>query len=530
VTPKPAAQPPALTAALALHRQGRLDEAAAIYAALLAVEPRQPDALHLLGLVAHQQGDQAQARDCIEKALALVPESAVFGNSLGSVLLALRQSQAAAAILRRVVARKPEYAEAHNNLGNALLRLDQADAAAACYQRALALRPGYAEAESNLASALRRLGRLDDAEQALHRALALNPRYATALANLGVVLVELGRHADALAAYDRAIAIDAGHAQAHANRAVLLLQLGRWPEGWREYEWRWRTDGFTTPKRDFRQPAWDGRPLAGRSILLHAEQGLGSAIQFVRFVHRVAAGGGRILLECQAPLARLFRQSLTGGDGPVAAVVVKGEPLPPFDVHAPLMSLPLLCGTMLATLPAATPYLAAAADAVARWRQRLAPTAKPRIGLVWAGNPQHGNDHNRSMPAAALRPLIAAAPAASFFSLQVGGPAAAAADDLFAAGVHDLAPALADFAETAAVVANLDAVVSVDTAVAHLGGALGRPVMLLLPFAAEWRWLLERSDSPWYPGMRLYRQPAPGDWAGAVARVAADLPRPGAEG
>jgi hypothetical protein len=300
---------------------------------------------------------------------------------------------------------------------------------------------------------------------------------------------------------------------------MLLLLLGRLREGFAEYEWRWRMPGFATPRRAFAQPMWTGDALAGRTLLVHAEQGLGSAIQFARYVE-LAATGGRVLLECRRPLQRLFAQSLARPGGPAAGVVVKGEELPPFDCHAPLMSLPHLLGTTLETIPARVPYLAARPDDVAAWRERLASALRPRIGLVWAGDANHENDHNRSMPPQFLAPL-ADAPAA-FFSLQV--PARGELSPVFPAGsVIDLAPALGDFAETAAVIANLDLVISVDTAVAHLAGALARPVWLLLPYVPEWRWLLERDDSPWYPTMRVFRQRKAGDWRGLVDHLAGVL-------
>ncbi|HOT84086.1 MAG TPA: glycosyltransferase family 9 protein, partial [Candidatus Defluviicoccus seviourii] len=291
-------------------------------------------------------------------------------------------------------------------------------------------------------------------------------------------------------------------------------------DGWREYEWRWRVPGFTTPARSFAAPAWDGAPLAERTLFVHAEQGLGSAIQFVRYVPLVAAQGGRVVLECQPPLKRLFEGALASPNGPVAQLIVKGDALPAFDVHAPLMSLPHLLRTKLATVPARVPYLTAPADACARWAERLASAPRPRVGLTWAGNRNHPNDRNRSLAADALASLVRAG-AASFFSLQVGQAEGTAA---FPAGtVTDLAPALTDFAETAAVISGLDLVISVDTAVAHLAGALAKSCWLLLPEPAEWRWLVRREDSPWYPTFRLFRQRARGDWVDVVARVTAAL-------
>ncbi len=517
-----AAEAVARTLALAVqrHRAGRLAEAAELYRKVLAQQPRQADALHLLALVEHAGGNHREALGLIEQAIAASGGVAAFHVARASVLAALARRDEAAASIDRALGLDPASAEALNTLGN--LRLAGGDAAGAetAYRQALASRPAYAEALSNLGSALRALDRLAEAEMALRRAAALRPGYAGALANLGLVLQEQGRLADALAAYDAALAADPGHAAAHGNRAMLLLLLGRLEEGFAAYEGRWQMPGFATARRDFGCPVWTGERLDG-VLLIHAEQGLGSAIQFVRYAALAAERCGRVVLECQAPLLRLFRQSLAGPEGPVAEVVRKGDPLPPCDRHAPLMSLPHLLATRLASIPAAIPYLAADAADLAGWRERLEPAPRPRVGLVWSGNPRHENDRHRSLPAAALAPLVAGS-AASFFSLQVP----ARAEDLAAlppGRVVNLAPYLGDFADTAAAISTLDLVVSVDTAAVHLAGALGRPAWLLLPHIAEWRWLVGRDDSPWYPSLRLFRQRAAGDWAELIDRVGAAL-------
>lgn len=503
--------------AVALHRRGRLDLAEAIYRDILRKAPNQPDALHLLGLVAHQRGRQDRAIQLIQRAVRIDPANAAYANSLGLALFANGKPAEAAAAFGQAIDLDPGLAEAHNNLGNARLRAGDLPGAAAAYQRAIALRPEYAEAHANLAAALRRAGELAAARAAAEQALAVRPRYVGALCTLGLIRHEQGEYEAALAAYDRALALDPKHATTRANRATLLLLLGRMEEGWREYEWRWRTEGFTTAPRDFGRRAWDGSDLAGRTLLVHAEQGLGSAIQFVRYLPLLAARGARVMLECQPPLARLFA-SLIGGSP--AAIVRKGEALPDFAVHAPLMSLPRLLGTTLDSIPNAVPYLAADEELRRLWRQRLAGVGRPRVGLVWAGNPNHGNDRNRSMPAGALAPLLAC-PDIAFIDLQVGAGAAERAD--LPEGAVVAPGSIADFADTAAIVAELDLVISVDTAVAHLGGALAKPVWLLLPFVGEWRWLLDRTDTPWYPTMRLFRQPSPGDWPAVVDAVAAAL-------
>ncbi len=502
-----------LAEAVAAHRRGRLDVAEPIYRDILRQAPDHSDALHLLGLVAHQKGDQAEAIRLIGRALRLNPANAAYANSLGLALLAQGRADKAEEAFARALGLDPALAEAHNNLGNARMRSGNSDGAIAAYQRAIAIRSDYAEAHANLAAALRKAGELAAARAAAERALAIRPDYVGALCTLGLIRHEQGEYEAALAVYDRAMALDPLHATARANRATLLLLLGRMEEGWREYEWRWRAQGFTTKARDFGRPGWDGSDLAGRTILIHAEQGLGSAIQFVRYVPLVAARGGRVILECQPPLARLFGSLVGRG---AEALVCKGEALPEFAVHAPLMSLPRLLGTTLATIPNHVPYLTVEEQMGTFWRERLAHLPEPRVGLVWAGNPNHANDRNRSLPARLLAPLLAR-PGLSFVDLQVGAAASERAQ--LPEGALASPGELGDFADTAATVAALDLVISVDTAVAHLAGALAKPVWILLPFVGEWRWLEERPDTPWYPTMRLFRQQRPGDWEGVVDAV-----------
>lgn len=509
-----------LAAGVDHHRRGHLDKAAAFYRRVLKEYPKHPDALHLLGRIAEAKGDSAQALALIDRAIAAGGKIAAYHASRGSVLLSLGRAEDAASSLRQALALDPDSAEAANVLGNAMLAQGDPATAIECYRQALTLRPQYPEARNNLGSALRSIGCLEEAEAELASAVRLRPNYASALANLGLVLQERARYGEALDMYDRAIAADPAHATARGNRAMLLLLLGRLREGFAEYEWRWRMPGFATPRREFRRPPWAGDDLAGRTLFVHAEQGLGSAIQFARYAGLLAAKGGRVLLECQPPLYRLFESSLVRRDRTVAVVLKAARP-PPFDCHAPLMSLPHLLGTTIGSIPADVPYLSARPADIVAWRQRLLDQPRPRIGLVWAGNRKHENDHNRSMPARLLTPLVERSPA-SFFSLQV--PVSPGDLSSFPPGrLTDVAPALGDFAETAAVIENLDLLISVDTAAAHLAGALGKPVWLLLPYVPEWRWLLERDDSPWYPTMRLLRQRKVGDWRELIERVSTAL-------
>ncbi len=529
----------ALQEGVNLHRSGRLDAARSTYESVLRHEPNQPDALHLLGIIHHQQGGHEKAADLIRRAMSADRANAAYANSLGSVLLALGRTDQARAAFRQALDRQPGYAEAYTNLGNVDMREDRVDAAIAAYRRALQHRPDYPEAHNNLGAALARAGDSATAEASYRAALALRPGYASAWANLGQCLTDQGRFEEALDSLDRAVALQIDHPDAHANRGICLLTLGRFREGWREYEWRWRTASFSSPRRDLGKPAWDGSDLAGRTLFLQAEQGIGSAIQFARYAPLAAATGGQVILECRDPLKRLFetlKQPSTVRDQAAVTIVTREDPsLPPIDVQATLMSLPGLMGTDAGTIPADVPYLVADGAEMAEWQHRLHKVIgtdlarRRRVGIVWSGNPEHANDRNRSMPASALAPL-AANPAVHLYSLQVG-PRAGDVRDLPADAVTDLSADLGDFAATAAVIMALDLVISVDTAVAHLAGALARPVWLLVPAVPEWRWQRDREDSPWYPTMRLFRQRTLGDWPELISRVAAALERlPAADG
>jgi len=421
-----------------------------------------------------------------------------------------RDLEVAVTAHRELVALAPHFSEAHSNLGVALFELGRLEEAVVAFNQAIATKPDSAEAYSNLGYALQELGRHDEALSALRRAVALRGDFADAHSNLGSVLQDGGETGEAVREFRAAIAATPDHAKAHNNLAHMLLRLGDYAEGWKEYEWRWQSVGI--PPRAFSQPAWDGGPCAGKTILLHAEQGIGDTLQFLRFVPAVAARGARIILEVHPDLVDLCRGL------PVAEVVAAGAPLPAFDQYLSLLSLPRVLGTLLETIPADGAYLRVPPGRDAVFAGLLAPTGKLRIGVAWAGNPNHPHDRKRSVPAALFARLASVA-GVQLYSLQVGGGDGGAA----LAGAIDLAPYLSTFAETAAAVAQLDLCISVDTALAHLAGALFRPVWVLLPFSPDWRWLVERTDSPWYPTATLFRQRRPDDWAGVFDQVAGAL-------
>jgi tetratricopeptide (TPR) repeat protein len=500
-----------------------LEAAEAHYRRALTADPKIADALAALGMIAHRRGHSAEGLGLIATAITLNGANPGYHNNASIVLLEIGRPADAEARARAAAEMAPDFALAHYNLGLALHRLGRFAEAEASYRRALELQPDFLEALNNLGLVLSEAGRAAEAVAPLRRALELRPDNAGALNNLGTALVGLGRLDEAAAAYREAVRQWPEFPQAHNNLGCVLLQSGKFEEGWREYEWRWKTKTLAAGARDFAAPQWDGGPLEGRVLLLHAEQGLGDTLQFCRYA-AILARRARVVLEAQAPLTRLLAR-IPG----VEAVVARGEALPAFDVHCPLMSAPLALGTTLDTIPGATPYLAADPAEIEAWRERLAGLEGPRIGLAWAGSPREGLpaalaaiDARRSIALAALAPLADVA-GVSFVSLQKGPPAGQAADPPPGMTLHDFTADLADFADTAALIENLDLVISVDTSVAHLAGALGKPVWLLNRFDTDWRWMLNRDDSPWYPTLRQFRQTEPGDWAGVVQRVRAAL-------
>ncbi len=574
-----------LRSALEHHQAGRLREAEALYRQILASSPDHPDALHMLGLLAHQAGHNEAAVELIGQALRLTPAHAPchsnLGNAqqalgrldeavasfrraldldptlveahsnLGSALLAQGKLEEATDSFRRALAINPDLAEAHNNLGYALaqqgllepaiqsvqlalaLRPDFPVAlnnsgmilesqglpqeAITSLERALALSPDYVEAHNNLGNALKAVGRDDDAVRSYRRALDLRPGYAEAHNNLGQALQAQGMVETAVACFDQALALRPGFAQAHWNKAIALLLNGDFEAGWPLYEWRWQVLGPRTAHRHFKEPLWLGEtPIAGRTILLHHEQGLGDSLQMLRYVPVLAGLGARIVVEVPQTLAAV---AATAEGSPT--IVVEGAPLPPFDVQCPCMSLPLALKTTLANIPATMPYLRAPAPARLPWRDRLGEKRRRRVGLAWSGAIGHRNDRQRNLPALQLLPLLELD--LEFHSLHKEYRSGDRNLPVLASGIRDWSPHLGDLAATAGLIEQLDLVITVDTAVAHLAGALGKPVWLLLPFAPDYRWLLARADSPWYPTMRLIRQPAVGNWDAVIGHVTTAL-------
>lgn len=523
--------------ALALQECGQPDMAA--------------DAWNQLGGVFYARREFAQAAEIFERALAVAPGHLGASANLGATFQALGRHAEAVARLSALLEGNPNEAEAYNSLGNAQMGAGEIEAAIASYRRAIALRLDYFEAYSNLGLALaqRRPGAesagagAGDGGSAAGRLdqTASGEAAAGALVNLGNARNSLDPTLSVRECYEKALELRPDFPAAHWNLALCLLLRGEFEQGWKEYEWRWRWPGFNEEHRPFAQPVWQGEPpyaIAG-PLLVTAEQGFGDTLQFARYLPLLVERGYEVVFEAQVPLFTLLWHSL----GRYGVRVVPRTESPArvhddlaFARHVPLMSLAERFGTRLDSIPAAIPYLFAEPTRQALWNERLAAAAGPRrrVGLVWRGRPLHMRDRERSMPGALLSRL-AEVPDLQLFSLQktdagTGGTGQAVRDDGLPPGIVPLDGLLHDFSETAAAVANLDLVITVDTAVAHLAGAMGRPVWVLLPFSPDWRWLLDRADSPWYPTMTLFRQARAGDWQGVMAEVTERLSSFAAEG
>lgn len=564
---------------LALRDQGKLTEAAASLTQAVQLKPSFAEAHNNLGLVFRDQGKFSEAVASLMRAVQLNPGYAQAHSNLGLAFADQNLPEEAVASLERALRCKPDFAEAHHNLGLALKRQGKLSEAVASLTRAVNLKPDYAEAYNSLGLALKEQGKLDEAIDSLAHAIRLKGNYAEAHTNLGSVLTEQGKPDEAVASLRRALLCDPNlapahnnlglalleqgqldeaaaslqqavrrkpeYAEAHKNLGMVWLLAGNFEQGWPAYEWRLKCKEFSIPP--FRQPQWDGRPLHGQTILLLAEQGLGDTLQFIRYAPLVKERGGRVLLACPAALARLLACS------PGVDELVSQDSQPAFDVYAPLLSLPRIFGTTLATTPAKVPYLFADAGLVQHWQQELSPSSgssrpnpqpsantsllatpgpssRPelKIGITWRASAQSSTGHRRSFPLTQFAPL-ARLEGVRLFSLQKGPGTeqlGALAGQIAVTDFGDrLDKTAGPFMDTAAVIRNLDLVITPDTAVAHLAGGLGVPVWVALPFVPDWRWMLQREDSPWYPTMRLFRQTKRGDWTPVFERIADEVRR-----
>jgi tetratricopeptide (TPR) repeat protein len=500
----------------ALFDLGQFNDAVAEYREALRINPNFAMAFSNLGVALKMVDRPNDAVSAFRRAIELAPQYAEAHSNLGQLLESLGQLDEAVASYRRAIELNPNLASSYSNLGSALLDQRRIDESVAACRKAVALDPRMPEGWNNLANALSDAGLLDESVAAYREALRLRPNYPQALGNFGSALIDGGRYEEAPQYLQKAIELSPNFADAHWNLGLYYLLRGDFERGLPEYEWRWRVKRMARLPQ-FPQPQWDGQALNGKSILIHVEQGYGDAIQFARYVPLVTARGGKVILQCPPELKRLFSSI------PNIELFPSGPPPQQFDFHCPLVSLMLAFKTDLNSIPANVPYLRADPALAESWRSRLQVSAgRKKIGLAWAGAPTHINNLNRSISLKNFAPL-AVIKDADFYSLQKGQAASqAGAGEI---RLIDHTSDLIDFADTAALIENLDLVISVDTSVAHLAGALGKPVWVLIPSNPDWRWMLNRSDSPWYPTMRLYRQEHRGDWSAAISGLAQDLAR-----
>jgi tetratricopeptide (TPR) repeat protein len=498
------------------HRAGRLNQAEQMYRQVLAAHPNHPWAIQLLGMIAHQVGNTKLGIDLVRRAIAIEPNAADFHNNLGEMLRVSGMLDEAQQSFHRCLGLNPNFAAAYNNLGEVYRERGELERAAEQYRKAIELEPDSAAPYNNLGIATHDMGDPVAAIELYQKAISLGENYVDAHNNLATSYLDLRRMDEAMGTFNRALAMDPNNPDAHSNRAYALLLQGEFERGWEEYEWRWKCPKFPSPRRGFRQPLWNGEDPSGKRILVYAEQGLGDTIQFVRYVPSLAQRGAHVILECNRQLIPLLKQ-VRG----VEQFVAYGDPLPDFDWQVPMLSLPRASKTTRETIPVDIPYLRADPELIEKWRSKLAPAnGTLRVALVWAGTPTHANDRHRSIPLAKLAPM-AAVQNVRWYSLQFGP----AAQQERPAGlkVIDLTPDVRDFGDTAAILNELDLLVTVDTSPAHVAGAMGRPVWVMMPFNCDWRWMLEGESTPWYPSMRLFRQDRYGYWDSTIARVAAEL-------
>jgi tetratricopeptide (TPR) repeat protein len=571
---------------MAHHRAGLLAESEQLYHRVLQADPRHFDSLHLLGVIYYQRGDYAEAVRQIDlalqqnsnaadaynnrgnalkkmgrfeealasysKAIALNPEYAPSFSNRGSVYRDLKRFDEAIADFDHAITLKPDFAEAFNNRGNVLIEQRRLDEALASYERAIALRPNNPDTHNSRGNALRDLGRLEEARASYEQAARLKPDYQQAVYNGGVALFnltrfeaalaklseavrlnanhaeafyhraltlkELGRIEEAIADLDRAISLKPDYVDAIWNRAVCRLRAGRYREAWLDYEWRWHTAQMAPQRPVFPVRQWTGKTdVVGKTLLLHDEQGFGDTIMAARYIPQVARAGARVILGVPAELAPLLATIEEVGE-----IYSTGQILPPFDLHCPMMSLPAVFETTLETIPREVPYLSVPKAYLEKWATRIPRSGVPRIGICWAGNRRFPYNAERSIGLQRMLPLLSRSDA-RYVSLQK--ERGEGDDDILRANPQIIAlpDGIDDFADTAAIIAALDLVISSDTAIVHLAGALGKPVWILVQFVPDWRWLLDRDDSPWYPTARLFRQRERGNWDPVIADVSRAL-------
>jgi tetratricopeptide (TPR) repeat protein len=535
----------------ALQNINRLEDALVSYEKAIAINPNYAEAYSNLGVALQKLCRFSEALACYEKAIAINPNYAEAYANLGNAFKILKRLDEAIASYDQAIninpgyfeaysnrgnvfqdlkchdeailsfncaiAINPEYAEVYSNRGISLRDLNRLDEALASYERAIAINPNYVEAFSNRGIALQNLNRLNEALTSYDKAIAINPNYFEAHVNRGNVLKDLKQLDEALASYDRAIAINPFYAEGYWNKSVVKILNGDYLDGWKLYEWRWRKEPLIHFYRTYHQPLWLGEQLIdGKTLLIYPEQGYGDYIQFIRYIKLIEKLGALVILELPAELISII-SSFKGN----FSIIENGNKLPDFDYHCPIMSLPLAFKTTIKTIPAEVPYLYASTDRKKKWQQQLGTKIIPRVGLVWSGSINHKNDFNRSISFETFGPLFNLPVEFHCLQKEIRTNDEIALESNSKIIIHtDL---LIDFSDTAALIETMDLVISVDTSVSHLAGALGKPVWILLPYAPDYRWMLDKNDTPWYPTAQLFRQSKIGDWVSLINQIRDEL-------
>jgi tetratricopeptide (TPR) repeat protein len=507
----------------ALHSMGKIDEAIEHFNRAVQLKPHYPEALSNLGFSYHAKGMFDEAIKQCRRSIDMEPNNPDAYNNLGNSLQEKGEWTKAKACFQKSLEQRPDHIDAMNNLANCLHEMGNSEEAVIWYRKAIKLRPVFAKAYGNLGNALRALGKIEESIEICRKAVEMQPTLEEAHVNLGTALHMAGRFEEGVDACRRAIELRNEFPDAHKDLSLMLLGLGDFETGWREYEWRLKLPRYYNAPANFSRPMWDGSDPAGRTILIHAEQGLGDSIHFSRYLPLLARKGAKIIFECQAELTRLMRQTPMLKEMQIVARPLPGKTRDlQYDVHAPLLSLPLLLAEPKPSAALAQPpYMFPDETLLSQWRERMGKRQGLRVGLAWAGSKTNKSDRHRSMSLTMLAPL--AREGIEFFNLQLGPPGEQAANPPPGMNLINHAAAITDFADTAALLTELDLVVSVDTAVVHLAGAMGKPVWVLVHFAPDFRWLLKGDTTPWYPSMRLFRQTRSGNWSEVIDRIATAL-------
>ena len=516
-----------LTQAVVYQNKGDIANAKEAYQQVVKIQPGNFECWHILGIFEYQNNNFEEALKIFKKVVSIQPRFAPVHSNMGLVLQELKRYDEAVTSYDKALELDITLFAAHNNRGNVYKDLGEFERALASYQAAIVCVPDYPEGLYNIAEIYKILHQWDNSLSYYNRAIYSRNHYAEALNNRGLILQFLNRVDEAIQSFDKTLEIWPDYAPAHSNKSLALLLLGHYRAGWEEHEWRWRMKEFTSVQRNFKQPQWVGQgmqgdsgdSLRGKTIFIHCEQGIGDTLQFCRYLPYVLESGAQVLFEVQGVVHTLMQQIIDP-----AFLLKQGDPIPDFDFHCPLISLPYALRDRLEQIPVKQGYLKSDSNRREKWQNKLGVKLKPRIAIVWSGNIHHHNDAFRSLPIQTLLPYLLEI-GKNFELVYLQKEYRVGELGLLAQipGFQNWSDSIEDFEDTAAICDLVDLVITVDTSVTHISGALGRATWLMLPFAPDWRWLMDRVDSPWYPSLKLYRQQAISDWNSVLDPIALDL-------